>query len=309
MKIEPRYLLQLAAVLECGTFSEAAIKLGTTQPALSRTIAILEKQIGAPLFERRRRPLVATEVGRELAGYGRMIMAAAEQAAHRIENVSAGEFGRIRLGAPPFFCNRLLSRMVAGFLQQRPGVRIVLSPDYTPVAQAKIMEDRLDLIICPISLIDRSLDLVIEHLIDDQNVIVCRANHPLLDRASLTAEDLEVATWVSHATDSALHTDTLDALTSFGVNRVTFPFQSESAGAVVSVLQATDFLSLLPRSSVQDDVSEGKLAILPFPIAIPGRAIGIVHHSKLVLTPAMKSLKTFLQAELSECETKEPSVV
>ena len=307
MKIEPRYLLQLAAVLECGTFSEAAVKLGTTQPALSRTIAILERRIGAPLFERRRRPLVATEVGRELAGYGRMIMSAAEQAAHRMENVAAGDFGRIRLGAPPFLCNQLLSRMIARFLQDRPGVRITLAPDYVPAALAKIMEDRLDLVICAVALVDRSLDLALEHLIDDNNVIVCRPGHPLLGRASLSPEDMETATWIGHSPDSVLHTDTLDALTSFGVNRVTFPFQSESAGAVVTMLQSTNFLSLLPLSSVRDDVAAGRLAILRFPISIPRRAVGIVHHSKLVLTPAMQSLKAHLRTEFAALNAAQAS--
>jgi len=302
MKIEPRYLLQLAAVLECGTFSEAAVKLGTTQPALSRTIAILERRIGAPLFERRRRPLVATEIGRELAGYGRMIMSAAEQAAHRMENVAAGDFGRIRVGAPPFLCNRLLSRIIARFLQDRPGVRITLSPDYVPAAQAKVVEDRLDLAICPVALVDRSLDLTIEHLMDDHVVIVCRPGHPLLDRPTLLPEDMEAATWVGHSPDSILHTDTLNALTSLGASRVNFPFQSESAGAVVTMLQSTDFLSLLPVSSVSDDVEDGALAILPSPISIPRRPIGIVHHSKLVLTPAMQSLKAYLRAELASLQ-------
>ena len=54
MKLDPRHLVQLAAILDSGTLRVAAGRLGTTHPALSRTIAMMEERIGTPLFERSR---------------------------------------------------------------------------------------------------------------------------------------------------------------------------------------------------------------------------------------------------------------
>ena len=299
MKLEPRHLVQLAAVIESGTLNEAAVRLGTTQPALSRTIAMLEKQIGAPLFERRRRPLAATPIGRELADYGRAIKAAADQAGSWAEHLVAGNIGKIRIGAPPFLCDRLLSRMIAAFLGERPAVHITLSTDYVPVLQARLLDDHVDMIVCPVSLIDRSLDLQIERLIDDEVVIVCRAGHPLLNKHPLVAVDLEAAIWISHAAESTLHADMLAGLASGGVDSVSFPFQSESAGAVVTLLQSTDFLTMLPRNAIFEHVANGELAVVPFPISLPKRSIAIVRHARRVMTPAMTAFKSFLQAEFS----------
>ena len=50
--LEMRHLLALVAVVETGTFSAAAEQLGYTQSAVSQQISILERIVGAPLFER-----------------------------------------------------------------------------------------------------------------------------------------------------------------------------------------------------------------------------------------------------------------
>jgi len=297
MKLEPRYLVQLAIVLETGTLNEAAVRLGTTQPALSRTLAMLEQQIGVPLFERRRRPLVPTAVGRELADYGRAIKVATDQAETWAEHLATGDVGKIRIGAPPFLCDRLLSRMIAAFLRERPTVRIALSTDYLPLLQTKLADDRVDMIVCPVSLLDRSADLQIERLMEDVIVIVASPDHPLLKKRRVTAADLEAATWISHAADSTLHADMLAALGSGGVDSVSFPFQSESAGAVVTLLQNTDFLTMLPRNAVVDHVANGELAIVPFSLSLPKRSIAMVHHTQRVVTPAMTAFKSFLRTQ------------
>jgi DNA-binding transcriptional LysR family regulator len=297
MKIEPRYLVQLATVIECGTLNEAAVRLGTTQPALSRTIAMLERQVGAPLFERRRRPLVPTAIGRELADYGRAIKVTTDQAATWAANLATGDVGTIRVGAPPFHCDRLLSRMIAAFLHERPAVRITLSADYLPMLQTKLIDDRVDMIVCPVALLQQSPDLTVERLMEDVIVIVSRPGHPLLTKRRLIAADLEAATWISHATGSTLHADMLTALGSGGIDSVGFPFQSDSAGAIVTQLQSTDCLTMLPRNAVLDHVANGELAIVPFALSLPKRSIAMVNHAQRVVTPAMAAFKAFLRAQ------------
>ena len=70
MLIDPRHLEQLAVIVEDGTLHEAAKRLGTSQPALSRMIGNLEIRVGVQLFERSNRPLLPTEIGQKLARHG-----------------------------------------------------------------------------------------------------------------------------------------------------------------------------------------------------------------------------------------------
>eukprot|EP01035_Chromulina_nebulosa_P050277 gene50277-68347_t len=75
MKIDERHLVQLAAVIETGGVTEGAAMLGMTQPAVSRTLSMLERRIGEPLFVPGKRPLQPTPLGQQLGIQGRSILA------------------------------------------------------------------------------------------------------------------------------------------------------------------------------------------------------------------------------------------
>ena len=76
MKIDERHLVQLAAVVQAGGVTEGAAMLGLSQPAVSRTLAMLERRLGEPLFLKGRRPLQPTPLGRALADHGQAMLTA-----------------------------------------------------------------------------------------------------------------------------------------------------------------------------------------------------------------------------------------
>ena len=80
MKIDERHLVQLAAVAETGGVTEGAAMLGMTQPAVSRTLSMLERRVGEPLFIPGKRPMQLTPLGQQLAIQGRSILGASRKA-------------------------------------------------------------------------------------------------------------------------------------------------------------------------------------------------------------------------------------
>jgi DNA-binding transcriptional LysR family regulator len=299
MKIDARHLQQLAVIVDAGTFSEAAGILGTTQPALSRIVGTLEKRIGSPLFERSKRPLVPTEIGREMAKHGRSINAASEHASQLVDYIARGAFGRVKVGAAPFLCERLISETIADFLLERPDVRVELVPAYFHELQDMLLLDQIDLAICPITLVDKSItDFVLEPLFHDENLIVCRSENPLALRSSIGVAELESAIWISHSEKSMLHSDMQAALASSGVTTLYFAFQSESAGAVLAMLRQTDFLTILPRYAIEDRVAKGEMKILPFAMRSPNRTIGIVTHAQRVAPPVRTAFIAHIRRSL-----------
>ena len=80
MKIDERHLVQLAAVVQAGGVTEGATMLGLSQPGVSRTLAMLEKRLGEPLFIKGRRPLQPTPLGRALADHGQAMLTASRKA-------------------------------------------------------------------------------------------------------------------------------------------------------------------------------------------------------------------------------------
>lgn len=275
MIIDPRHLEQLSVIVESGTLQGAADKLGTSQPALSRMIRTLEARVGDALFERNRRPLRPTTLGRELASQGRTIRIARERSVELVDQGRKGFFGVLKIGAPPFLCERLVSEALSGFLGQRAGIRVDLVPDYFPGLQERLFQNQIDIIVGPAKSADPGYsDLVLEPLFEDANVIVGRADHPLLGRR-ITDHDLSQTAWVGHSSRSMLRHDMETALRLLGVRSLRFVFQSESAGAVLELLRRSDYLTILPRYAVQADGTDG-LAILPVRLPTADQTIAMM---------------------------------
>jgi DNA-binding transcriptional LysR family regulator len=277
----------------------AAERLGTTQPALSRTIAMMEKRIGAPLFERKRRPLTPTDTCIELAAFGRTIRGATERADVLSQQIMAGQYGTIRVGAPPFFCDQLLSRIIGGFTMTHPQVRVVLHADYFPALVKQIMNHQLDVVIGPFELLERQSGLAVERLLQNRNVIVCRLGHKLARRRKITTADLEAATWIGHARESMLSADMKATLADLGVDQLNVVFESNSAGALLTIVQDSDYLCVLPLLSVAQRVAAGELMALPVRDSGRGRWTGIITHADGGQSAAMTELRQVLAREIT----------
>lgn len=267
MLIDPRHLEQLAVIVVAGTLREAARQLGTSQPALSRMIKNLETRTGTLLFERTSRPLRPTALGAELANQGRAIRTARLRAAEVVDFGTRGFFGVLKIGAPPFLCERLVSEAIASFVVERPAIRIDLVPDYLTGLHERIFQNQIDIIVGPAKFVDAgNSDLTLEPLFKDAHVIVGSARHRLIEKSTLSASDLENVTWIGHSDRSLLRYDMEAVLKLMGIRNLRLAFQSESAGAVIELLRTTDYLTVLPRYAVRADARDG-LAIVQ--IALP----------------------------------------
>jgi len=296
MKLDPRHLVQLAVILDSGTLRVAAERLGTTQPALSRTIALMEERIGTPLFERRRRPLTPTDTCIELATFGRTIRGAVERADGLSTQISTGQHGTIRIGAAPFSCDDLLSRMICAFSKTRPQIRITLYSDYFPALVREMLNHRLDMVVGPFELVGKQSGLKVERIMASSNAVVCRPGHKLLLEKPVSLASLEKATWIGHARESRLATDMRAKLAEIGVNHLDVVFESNSAGAVLTIIRESDYLTVLPLLSVIERVAAGQLAVLPTPESGAKRWTAIITRADSTPTAALTELKQTLAA-------------
>lgn len=294
MLIDPRHLEQIAIIVDAGTLQGAADRIGTSQPALSRMIRTLESRIGAPLFERTRRPLVPTPLGLEVANQGRAIQMARQRAVELVNHDRKGGFGVLKIGAPPFICERLVSEAISDFLATRPAMRVDLVPDYFPGLHQSLFQNQIDIIIGPAKAADPSYsDIALEPLFRDPNVIVGRAGHPLMDQ-KVTDRELAAATWIGHSDRSMLRHDMETALGLMGVRNLRFAFQSESAGAILELVRRSDFLTVLPRYAVRAGV-DYSLAILPVDLPTADQTIAMVSRVERDEATRIGEFKAFMR--------------
>ncbi|MBZ6379944.1 LysR family transcriptional regulator [Pacificimonas flava] len=117
------------AVAEAGSFTEAARRLGTSQPALSRQIASLEQSIGGKLFHRHARGLALTHEGEQLEQAAGETWERIEGVRQSIEQSLGRPTGQIRLTTTISFGSTWLARALADFIRAYPEIDVMLVLD------------------------------------------------------------------------------------------------------------------------------------------------------------------------------------
>jgi len=127
--MELRHLRSFVAVADSGSISLAARRLNVTQPALSRQIQDLERDMGVRLFDRIGRRVILTGDGGDLLGRTRRVLADVDALQGRAQALGGGEGGILRIGAPPQFIESALPEVLAAYRRARPGVEVQLVED------------------------------------------------------------------------------------------------------------------------------------------------------------------------------------
>lgn len=290
MKIAEKHLAQLAAVVETGSITDAASRLGLSQPALSRTLSALEKRLGEPLFVPGRRPLRPTIIGQQLAEHGRVILEAARKASETVQGFRAGAIGTVRIAGVPFFMDAFISRMIGEFQILQPDIRVDQSYGNLPELQAGITSNQIDLAITPLGLVDAALGFEFTPILPAQNIVACRSNHPLLRKRRLSTNDLTDFPWIAPLPGSPLLADLHAILLSIGMSQINIRYSGGSLLSVFNYLEETDALTVLPHSVVFAHRKDRRVTVLPVEIPQPDRTLGILRLADAPRLPAAERL-------------------
>jgi DNA-binding transcriptional LysR family regulator len=198
-------LATLRAVVEHGSFSAAGHAIGLTQPAVSRQVSVLERQMGTQLVRRTRQGVHPTEAGRVLVEHAEVILGRLAVAEGQVADLAGLRAGHVRLGS--FFTALVyLSAELAALLEQRHPQLFRDQPD--------VIEDQLvDRATAFRRLAAAELDaaIVFEHelepdpapegielipLFDDPPCVLVPAAHPLAGAKSVTPAELAGETWI-----------------------------------------------------------------------------------------------------------------
>jgi LysR family transcriptional regulator, nitrogen assimilation regulatory protein len=122
-----RRLRTFVAVAELGTVSKAAVRLRIGQPALSRQIADLQKELNLRLFDHVGRGLVLTAEGEQLLADCRRVLTDFDVVRERAEILRRGDRGVLKVAAPPHTIESVLSRFLPRYAERFPNVHVELS--------------------------------------------------------------------------------------------------------------------------------------------------------------------------------------
>ena len=126
MNLEANDLLLFARVVDEGSFSRAAERVGVPKSTVSRRIAALEAQLGERLLLRTTRKLTITDFGHSVLDHAHQVLAEVEAASSLAQHRQAAPSGRLRVSMPADFANEVLAGMLAEFITRHPAITLEL---------------------------------------------------------------------------------------------------------------------------------------------------------------------------------------
>lgn len=152
-----QYALALSETLN---FSQVAEQLGISQPALSKQIQHLEKELGVKLFDRNHSPLTLTPAGEYFVRNAQELVYKEEQLRKALDQFRSGESGRLVIGVTPFRSLYLMPEIVKKIRNKYPGVQVSLQEVNSTQLRKEAAEGKYDLAIVNLPVDTALLDAI-----------------------------------------------------------------------------------------------------------------------------------------------------
>lgn len=291
--MDPRHLVQLSAILECGSISKASQVLHLTQPTLTHNMQALEARAGGQLFERGRFGVRSTALGEVLAREGRAISRRLRDASEACARHHSGLRYTIRLGTGPLVGAALVPGLVAELAAVAPGRAFSVQSDRPHLLVDQLVDGRHDLVIAP-SWLDRPPTGIERFLlVHDAVGVYCGQSHPLAGEGVLHAGS--GYDWLSMGTASPFDGPVREMLRDAGVetSRSEVTVMGD-AHMVLEILSKGRHLSVLPRYPLASLAPFYGLVELAFPVVPPARDIYLWCRTSLLEDASMVLVKDFI---------------
>ena len=247
-------LQQFLKVAELGNFTRAAEVLSISQPALSRSIARLEEELGQPLFERQSRKVVLTEAGHLLQSRAHRIVSLVEVT--KAEICDDGESGRVRLGAIPTIAPFFLPEMLSPFAEAFPKAHLTVQEDTTDNLLRRCQQGEIDVAILALPITAKHLE--IEPLFEEELLLVLPTEHPLCEKKQIKLADVEPYPFVLLDEAHCLS----DNIVTFCRHRSFNPISVERTSQLATVQELVSMnhgVSMIPAMAKKLDTSQRRV--------------------------------------------------
>ncbi|WP_263752550.1 LysR family transcriptional regulator [Kosakonia cowanii] len=287
------------ALINYGSVLHASSALNISQPTASKLLNELEEAIGAQLFNRNRRGVTPTELGRAFAERGRSVLNQIDSVSELIASLKKGYEGKVIIGLIQTSSSHLISLAIEDVLSSDSAIQIKVIEGGSESIINKLVSAEVDLIMGRRSDIPHHFVLHQEILFNENAFIVANRNHPLRLRKRVTAEELLSYPWVLPPLETSLRLKLEDFFYNEKLRPPLPRVETSSFFTTSCLLEKTEMLGVLPGSALSTYHYPDKINILSGlePIAI--ESIGIMRPKEAHLSPAseifIKSFRNVLE--------------
>ena len=274
--MDTRQLAAFCAVVERESFSQAAVRLGVTQPAVSQQVRALEKRVGRQLLDRSGRRVVPTEAGLRLYHGAQRLLALEEQLLEQVAAEEGGTLrGRLEIGASTGPGANVVTLLLCEFQQRNPELTVALSVHDTKRIVELVARRELELGVVGAARRQRSVSF--ETFFRDEVVLVCPPGHRFAG-ATITLEELRKEHLIVMQAGAGVRAVIEEELRAAGLKLRDFDVHLELGlqESVKSAVVAGHGVTFISRSAVESELSAGVLAVARVEGLEPAREISLV---------------------------------
>jgi DNA-binding transcriptional LysR family regulator len=294
-----------SVIAEHGHLGRAAESLGLSQPALSMSLRRLEESMQAKLVKRTPKGVELTAVGAALLSRVHRLRLSMNDVAREAADLSQGRAGDLRIGATPEFAEYLLPAACSALFKAAPNITVRVTVTSIDVLRASLRSGDLDLIICGVASAPFA-DLVHEHLLDDEFVVVSSVNHRLAEQELVTISDLAQERWAVSAASVLSWKWLHQMFKEHGLAPPRFAMDSNSAWLRLLTVASSDLLGFSSKRFLKQVASHFPLAVLCIRESTWARHIGVSYRKDAYLPPAVMRLTEILKKTAREIAAEKP---
>lgn len=218
-----RQLQYIVAVADCHSITAAAKQLYISQPSLSFAISQIEKEMGAPLFDRNQHPIALTDAGRIYVEGARQVLQKSLEIKNRIADLQAGRGGGISLGIPSERAGYMLPPIINQFREKYPDSAFSIREAGTSQLLELLKNNKVDFIICPPADEKIPVDMVTERIYQESVQLIASptafSEEMFLDKAKRLVDLKAIMTvpFIGVKKTHSIHFKVEDIFRSYGV--------------------------------------------------------------------------------------------
>jgi DNA-binding transcriptional LysR family regulator len=282
-----------------GGISNAAKALHRSQPAISRRIALLEQELGVPLFERVAGRTMLSDAGRVMVPYAERAVAAAQDAENAVRALVRPDSGPVALAVVGTLAGGRLSAIMKRFGNEHPDVNFSLRTATSAEVSALIRRGEATIGLRYDR--DRSSDLDCELLFAEPLQVVCAPDHPRAGRRVARLADLRGERWIAfpelpgRREISASHVFAL--FQTHGLGEIEWT-PVDSLTAQKRLVEAGFGIALLSQSNVAEELGSSAIATIGVRDFVASHDVVAVTRRGGFLSAASRRLLEIIRAEL-----------
>jgi len=292
-RLSLRDLSILLTAVEIGSMSKAALSLGMTQPAISKTIAELERIMGVQLVKRTPRGIEPTPHGHALLARAQAAFQELRHGLHTLEAISDAQTGELHIAANQAVLFGMMRTVIDRIHQRSPGVTLTVTPAYSLAEQIYELEQgNVELAVGRITPQLTPSHFETTELFHGKLVVVAGPDNHWRRRSHIELSELMEEPWALPPTESVTNRSIRNAFEASGLDFPQVAVEATSIQLLSCLVMEGEFLSLLPDFVVR---SIDNMITLPVKLAGGQQSVGILTLKHRAPTPLAKIFIEYAQ--------------